>query len=180
MSTVVVSDEVRIPDWVKDLKSFRRWAWSGEYPERGWVSYLNGEIWVDMSMEQLFTHNQVKTEYTVVLGSLVRTEALGYFFADRVLLSNRSADLATEPDGPFVSFESLESEKIRFIERATDGPMELTRTGVRTFRNTGSSTCARNRSASTSSAITAVATSRLEHKTAGSSRRCSAVGSGWR
>lgn len=126
MSTFVVSDEVRIPDWVMtDLESFRRWARSGEYPERGWVSYLNGEIWVDMNMEQLFTHNQVKTRNTVVLGGLVEEEDLGYFFADRVLLSNPAAELSTEPDGTFVSYEAIESGKVRLIERADEGPVEL-------------------------------------------------------
>ena len=40
------------------------------YPERGWVSFLDGEIWVDTDMEQLFSHNRVKTCFTIVLGGL--------------------------------------------------------------------------------------------------------------
>ena len=35
-----------------------------------------------MDMEQLFTHNLVKTEFTVVLGALRKGEELGYFFSD--------------------------------------------------------------------------------------------------
>lgn len=33
---------------------------SGEFPETGRICFLDGEVWVDMSMEQLYTHNQVK------------------------------------------------------------------------------------------------------------------------
>ena len=74
---VVIGEEVCVPGWVNDLESYRRWAYSDEFPEHGWISYLNGEIWVDLSMEELFTHNQVKTEYTVALGGLVWSRPAG-------------------------------------------------------------------------------------------------------
>ncbi|HUG89872.1 MAG TPA: hypothetical protein VML55_03500, partial [Planctomycetaceae bacterium] len=54
---VVIEDRVTVPSWVHDLESFRRWAKSDELPERGRFSFLDGEIWVDLSREQLFTHN---------------------------------------------------------------------------------------------------------------------------
>src|SRR5579871_3263266 len=82
MSTIVIADQVRIPSWVNDLESFRRWSQSRDYPERGWVSFLNGEIWVDVSTEQLFTHNRAKTQFTIVLGDLIKSEELGYYFSD--------------------------------------------------------------------------------------------------
>ncbi len=125
MSTIVIADQVRIPSWVNDLESFRRWARSDDYPERGWVSFLDGEIWVDTSMEQLFTHNQVKTEFTVVLGSLMKREELGYYFSDRVLLSNEQANLSTEPDGTFCSFAALEAKRIRLLEGVEQGYVEI-------------------------------------------------------
>jgi len=125
MGAVVIADKVRIPAWVVDLESFRRWARSEEFPDRGRFSYLRGEVWVDLSMEQLFSHNQVKTEYTVVVGGLVRSVNLGYFFSDRTSLSNPSADLFTEPDGLFVSWEALRSGRIRLVEGAEEGFVEL-------------------------------------------------------
>ena len=79
MSTVIVADQVRIPSWVNDLESFRRGARSDHYPEQGWVSFLDGEIWVDTHMEQLFSHNRVKTHFTVVLGGLAEREELDHF-----------------------------------------------------------------------------------------------------
>src|SRR5436189_107241 len=116
MAAIVIAGQVRIPPEVVDLESFRRWARSPKYPKRGWFSYLDGEIWVDLSMEQLITHNRAKTAFTIVLGGLVETEDWGYFFSDRALLSNPEANLSTESDGTFVSFASLESGKIRFVE----------------------------------------------------------------
>jgi Uma2 family endonuclease len=125
MSTVVIADQVRIPSWVNDLESFRRWSRSDDYPERGWVSFLDGEIWVDTHMEQLFTHNQVKTEFTIVLGGLMKGDELGYFFSDRVALSNESANLSTEPDGTFCSFAALAARRVSFVEGVEEGHVEI-------------------------------------------------------
>ena len=121
MHTIVIADQVRIPSWVNDLESFRRWSRTDGYPERGWVSFLDGEIWVDMGMEQLFFHNQVKTEFTIVLGGLIKSEELGYFFSDRALLSNESTNLSTEPDGTFCSFRSIEEKRVCLVEGLEEG-----------------------------------------------------------
>ncbi len=125
MSAIVIAGQARIPAWVKDLDSFRRWAKSDSFPKRGWFSYLDGELWVDPSMEQLITHNGVKTEYTIVVGSLVKTEKRGYFFSDRVLLTNRRANLSTEPDGSFASFDSIENGRVEMVPGKDEGFTEL-------------------------------------------------------
>jgi Uma2 family endonuclease len=125
VSTIVIADQVRIPSWVNDLESFRRWGRSDDYPERGWVSFLNGEIWVDTSMEQLFTHNQVKTEFTVALGALGKGEGLGYYFSDRAPLSNEAAHLVTEPDGMFCSFGAIEAKRVSLVEGVEEGHVEI-------------------------------------------------------
>ena len=125
MSTVVVSDQVRIPAWVDDLEAFRRWMRSDTYPERAWVSFLNGEIWVDTHMEQLFTHNRVKTCYTVTLGGLADAEDLAYYFSDRCSLSHEAANLSTEPDGTFCSWEAVEEGRVRLVEGVEEGFVEL-------------------------------------------------------
>jgi Uma2 family endonuclease len=125
MSTIVIADQVRIPSWVNDLESFRRWSRTDDYPERGWVSFLDGEIWVDMDMEQLFFHNRVKTQFTIVLGGLVEGDELGYFFSDRALLSNESANLSTEPDGTFCSFAALEDRRACLVEGLEEGHVEI-------------------------------------------------------
>jgi hypothetical protein len=118
---VLATGQGRIPGWVKNLKSFRRWAKSKDFPRVGWFSYLDGELWVDTSMEQLITHNRAKTQYTVVVGGFVEKEELGYYFSDRALLTNRLAGLSTEPAGLFVSFDSLTGGRAKLVKSSADG-----------------------------------------------------------
>jgi Uma2 family endonuclease len=125
MGTVVIAEQVRIPSWVNDLDSFRRWSRSDDYPERGWVSFLDGEIWVDTDMEQLFTHNRVKTCVTVVLGGLVESEQRGYYFSDRASLTNEEANLSTEADGTFCSFGAIRDGRVRLVEGIEEGHVEI-------------------------------------------------------
>jgi Uma2 family endonuclease len=121
---IYIEEEVLIPDWVVDLESFRRWARSDDFPSSGWYSFINGMIWVDRTLEQLFSHNQVKGQYSTVLYMLVNAKT-GYFFFDNTLLSHVDADLSTEPDGLYVSYDSLKSNRIRLIEGAEEGYVEL-------------------------------------------------------
>src|SRR5687767_3682818 len=94
MNTFVVDrDSVTVPSSVVDLESFRRWARSEEFPDTGRICFFDGEVWVDLSKEQIFTHNQVKGEFTVVLGGLVRAEKRGRYYPDGILLTNADANL---------------------------------------------------------------------------------------
>lgn len=113
---VVIGDDVAIPAEVVDLDSFCRWAISDQYPERGRISYLRGTIWVDLSMEKLYSHNRVKTRFTTVLDNLVDSLGVGMFLGDRMLLRNSAADLSTEPDGMFVSYDALSNGRVRRID----------------------------------------------------------------
>ncbi|HKB38255.1 MAG TPA: Uma2 family endonuclease [Gemmataceae bacterium] len=112
MSTVIIAGRGRIPDWVVDLDSFRRWSRSGDFPDSGWFSYLAGEVWADPSMETA-GHNQAKWKISLILGGLIEAEALGNFFPDRMRLVNVAADLSTEPDGMFISERTLEVGRAR-------------------------------------------------------------------
>jgi Uma2 family endonuclease len=126
MNTFVLDAEVvRIPSWIEDLDSFRRWARSDEFPEAGRICYLRGEVWVDMSKEQVFTHNQVKSEFNLVIGGLAKQERLGRYFPEGLLLSNVDADLTAQPDGTFVSQASLQAGRVHFVEGVQEGFVEL-------------------------------------------------------
>jgi Uma2 family endonuclease len=117
--------KVSIPDWVVDLESFRRWADADDFPENGRVWFLKGEVYVDMSKEQVFTHGLVKTEIAGVLSPLAKAAKRGFFLTDGVLLSNTDADLSTNPDGTFVSYESLQSKRVVIVEGIEEGHVEL-------------------------------------------------------
>ncbi len=105
---IVINGSVHIPPWVTDHDSFRRWAFSDDFPERGRFAFLAGKLWVDLSMETNF-HNQIKTVITIVVGSIVLNEALGRFFVDGMLLTDRALGLSNEPDAMFVSHDRMET-----------------------------------------------------------------------
>lgn len=126
MSTIQFeTDAIHIPVWVCDLPSFRRWMDSDAAPEKGTVCYLAGEVWVEMSKEQLYSHNQVKTEFARVLAGVTKQQRVGRYFTDGLFLSNVEADLASKPDGTFVSHAAFESGRVRLIEGALEGFVEL-------------------------------------------------------
>jgi Uma2 family endonuclease len=109
--SIVLQESIHIP-LISDLESFRRWARSDDFPEHGWYSHLNGELWVDLSMERVI-HNLIKTQIAAVLALLVQGSRSGRFFGDRMLLTNVAAALSTEPDGMFITHESLQSGIVR-------------------------------------------------------------------
>ncbi len=126
--TFVVDDkpvDLAIPDWVNDLESFRRWCDDDDFPEEGRICYLHGRIWIDMSKEQLFSHNDAKSEISGVLRSIVRAGRRGRYFSDGAYLSNETADISNKPDGLFASTGALASERVRVVEGKTSGYVEL-------------------------------------------------------
>jgi Uma2 family endonuclease len=121
MSTLLSSESIQIPLWVINNNTFLRWACSDEFPERGRLSFLNGEVRVDMSPEELYTHNRLKGEFATALTTVVKGNRLGQFFHDRTLLTHRAIGLSTEPDGMFISFDSIRSKRVRKVRGAVRG-----------------------------------------------------------
>lgn len=120
----IVDDEVgefNIPSWVNSLATFRKWSDEDEELDFGRVGYLKGKVWVDMSREQLYAHNAVKTELTIAIGGLVKRRRLGRYFSDGVLMVNAQADIGGQPDGMFVSFDSLRTGRCRDVPGRRDG-----------------------------------------------------------
>ena len=118
------SDSVHVPIWVNDLDSFRQWMHSDEAPEKCPIFFLAGEVWLDMSKEQFFSHNQMKKAIFGVLAGLEK-QARGRFIPDGMLVTNEAADLSGNPDGVFVSNDSFRTGRIKLIEGKVDGYVEL-------------------------------------------------------
>ncbi|MBI1918856.1 MAG: Uma2 family endonuclease [Planctomycetes bacterium] len=116
---------ISVPEWVVDIESFRRWIDADDFPEQGRIWWLKGEVLVDMSREQIFTHLAVKNEFSFVLTGLVKVRALGLFLPDGLLLSNFAADICGNPDATFISQETLRSDRVRLIEGVDGGYVEL-------------------------------------------------------
>ncbi len=126
MITVInETQQVRIPQWVVDLESFRRWADAADFPEEGRIWYLKGGVWIDLSKEQIFTHLAVKREFFYVLTGLVKAGDLGLFLPDGLLLSNVEADISGKPDATFVSNTSLREKRVRLVEGWDGGFVEM-------------------------------------------------------
>ena len=68
------------------------------------------------SPEELQTHNKLKRAMTRYLDEWVDPLDIGETLADGALLVNEAADLSTEPDLTFCSWESLESGRVKYVE----------------------------------------------------------------
>jgi Uma2 family endonuclease len=117
VSTIIVDygDQIDIPGWVCDFESFRRWFQSSEFPETGKICYINNDIWVDLSMEELFSHNQVWFEISSVLRNLMKQTKYGLVVPEGMRYSHLESNLSTEPDGMVISNESLEIGRVKFV-----------------------------------------------------------------
>jgi Uma2 family endonuclease len=108
---------LRVPPDAGSLAGFRAWAQSDEFPEFGKVSLLNGTILIDMSPDELETHNKVSGAVGHGISGLNDELDLGEYFWDGALLTNTGAKLGTVPDGTFVKWASSKSGRVRFIPR---------------------------------------------------------------
>lgn len=107
---------VVIPAGISDLESFRDWAHSDAFPERGRISYVRGEIVVDMNAEELESHNKVFIELAHTIAAYVKANDLGEVLGDRALLVNVAADISNEPDLIFCAWDTLRSGRAQYRE----------------------------------------------------------------
>lgn len=115
MSSVLFENRVEIPMNVRTLRQFRVWMRSPSFPETGRIDYIAGNIEVDMSPEQFFTHGGPKEALARTLGVWNYQQKLGYVAIDRMRFVNRHANLSCEPDLMFVSYDSVLSGRVKLI-----------------------------------------------------------------
>jgi Uma2 family endonuclease len=110
---IIVEENLRIPEDARTFEGFQRWIDSGEFPETGRIDYLEGDVEVDMSPEDLYTHGTPKTAISSKLHILVAEAELGLVFSDSTRLKSRFAGLSVEPDVMVVLKETLKAGKVR-------------------------------------------------------------------
>jgi Uma2 family endonuclease len=108
---------VRIPTSAMTLTGFRAWATSDTFPEHIRAAFIDQEIFIEMSNEDLDTHVTVKTEITRVLARLIRDSKLGQFFAEGVLVTNEDASVSNNPDASFFTLESFRCGRMRLVPK---------------------------------------------------------------
>lgn len=101
------------------LDGFMDWINELEFPEGVQACWHEGDILLDMGPEEIGSHNRLKTKLYRVLDQLIEDEDLGLFCLDGVSLLNKDANVAAEPDGMFVAWQTLEScrASVRYNKR---------------------------------------------------------------
>ena len=112
--------EIAIPADAYSTDGFLRWAMSDDFPEKGKIELIDGEIFIDMNAEMIDTHALLKLAVHSQLASLVDRLDLGIFFPDGTLITNDAAKLSNNPDGSFASNETLDSGRVEIV-RDTSG-----------------------------------------------------------
>ncbi|MBI4616439.1 MAG: Uma2 family endonuclease [Planctomycetes bacterium] len=149
MTTIVFQPEdLRVPGDLSDLGRFRQWTHSTAFPESGRVDWLDGEVEIDRSPEDLNTHATPKTAVARDLGLLVELSDRGVVLTDSFRWSSPRANLSAEPDVLVVLFSTLESgtaclvekkrRKGRFIEVEGAVDIALNASAIRRSRRTWS------------------------------------------
>jgi Uma2 family endonuclease len=107
--------KISIPAWVIDIPSFSRLIDTSDLPEKLPLRFLRGEVCLDLQLGELFSHNQIKTALAITLGGLIQTEELGLYVSDGMLLANETAEMATIPDGMFISGDAIAKKRVKFV-----------------------------------------------------------------
>jgi len=122
---VVTNDwTLSVPDSALTLAGFRAWATRDDFPEKVRVFFYRGEVWVDMSNEELETHNKVKGEITRAILTLNNELDLGECYVDGILVTNEDADLSNNPDALLVLHETIAANRVQFVQR-TNAPTQF-------------------------------------------------------
>ena len=112
---LILEDELRIPEDAQTFEGFERWLESGDFPETGRIDFLAGNVEVDLSPEDLFTHNGVKVAIGATLASLVIPEDRGDVFLGGARFTSHTAEISVEPDVQVILSDSLISGQVRLI-----------------------------------------------------------------
>jgi Uma2 family endonuclease len=116
-SCLLLEHDVEVPLDVRSLDDFRRWALSDEFPESGRIDFIKGNIEIDMSAENAYTHGTPKTAIVARIWSVVSDLDLGDVFSDCMRISSPVADLSCEPDIIFVSHDAIDRGRVKLVKQ---------------------------------------------------------------
>ena len=96
------------------FEGFRLWAGSPEFPETGRIDFLAGDVEVELSPEELFSHGLVKGAIFAGLHDLLSALDIGEAFTDSTRYTSDSAGLSAEPDVIVVLYDSLDAGRVHY------------------------------------------------------------------
>jgi Uma2 family endonuclease len=106
-----------IPAKAHTYNGFIDWVMTDALPEKARVTFLDGEVTIDMTEESLQTHIAVKGAITSVVYQLVTGEDLGEYYIDGTLICNKRAKVSNNPDGAAALWKTIEAGGVRFVRR---------------------------------------------------------------
>ena len=116
------TESLQIPADAYTFEGFLRWLESGEFPETGRIDFLAGEIYADMSPEDVGSHSVVKVAISTALQILVSEQDRGEVYSDRTLVKHSPTGLAVEPDVVVALWETFERGRLRHVPPADGDP----------------------------------------------------------
>ncbi len=84
---------LHVPANVHRLPGFRSWVLSEEFPEKLRITFLAGEIYFDMSKEELQTHAAVKTEVCLGIGNVSKKSQPSHLVTEYWLIDARGEEI---------------------------------------------------------------------------------------
>jgi Uma2 family endonuclease len=118
---VLFEESLRVP-FINSLEEFRQWLRADDFPEKGRIDYIDGQIEVDMSPEDLFSHGSVKTEVSFAINARVKQLESGAVFIDSSRVTCPDADLSVEPDIVYLSHATVDAGLVKFVPRTSEKP----------------------------------------------------------
>jgi Uma2 family endonuclease len=118
-ASIIFEDQFSVPLGIATLASFRAWALSDEFPESGRIDYIDGDIEVDMSPEDFFTHGTLKMRLGTTLQERVDELDLGHVVSDASRVSSPEARLSAEPDIVVVTHAALDEGRVRLVPKSS-------------------------------------------------------------
>lgn len=118
MASVIFEEQLELPLDIRTYADFRKWTISDEFPEVGRIDFVSGNIEVDISPEEMYSHNAVKVEISRVLANINKARSLGELYTDGVRVASDSASLSAEPDILFFSQDTLNSDRVKLIPKS--------------------------------------------------------------
>lgn len=114
----LITNDFTLPIPVRlTLGQFREWATSDEFPESLPVHFVEQEVYLDMSNEELATYVLAKGEIQRVVANLNVELDLGKFFPDGALVTNIKARVSNNPDAALLTWETLKAKRARLVPR---------------------------------------------------------------
>ena len=122
--------EVAVPEAAFQFEGFRAWTLSDRFPQEGRISFIDGEVIVDISQEEITTHALVRTEIVRVLASINVDEEIGLVIGDGARVVHQSAGVSNIPDTVVVSYASLESGRVAMTPRKDEPEQKIELVGA--------------------------------------------------